>query len=176
MKSEITDDEKAILGETSEREPKIILSLNIQAIGSNNPTPTTSVALEIRVPSGQEKIYIGILERLYENAQDETTIIPKNLGKFFPYFMKSKMPEVFNFMMRQQNSDMASTTIIPIFGYTPEARQQQIDLDGEKTTVELAVATTKNIIRIEATLSTWNLHKYLVIVNNDKKESVAREI
>jgi hypothetical protein len=77
MKSEITDDEKETLGENSEREPKIILSLNIQAIGSNHPTPTTSVALEIRVPSGQEKIYIGILERLYENAQDETTIIPK---------------------------------------------------------------------------------------------------
>jgi hypothetical protein len=77
MKSEITDDEKEILGETSEREPKIILSLNIQAIGSNHPTPTTSVALEIRVPSGQEKIYIGILERLYENAQDKMTIIPK---------------------------------------------------------------------------------------------------
>jgi hypothetical protein len=90
--------------------------------------------------------------------------------------MKSKMPLVFNFMMRQQNSDMASTTIIPIFGYTPEARQQQINLDGEKTTIELAMATTKNIIRIEATPSTWNLHKYLVIVNNDKKESVAREI
>jgi hypothetical protein len=90
--------------------------------------------------------------------------------------MKSKMPEVFNFMMRQQNFDMASTTIIPIFGYTPEARQQQIDLDGEQTTVELAVATTKNIIRIKATPLTWNLHKYLVIVNNDKKESVLREI
>jgi hypothetical protein len=76
MKTIIMDKEKVILGETSELEPKIILSLNIQAIGNNNPTPTTSVAQEIRVPSGQEKIYIGILERLYENAQDEATIIP----------------------------------------------------------------------------------------------------
>jgi hypothetical protein len=176
MKSIITDEEKAILGETSEHEPKILLSLNIQAIGNNTPTLTTSIALEIRVPSGQEKFYIGILERLYETAQDEISIIPNKLGKFFPYYMKSKMPEVFNFMMRQQNADMASTTIIPIFGYTPEARQQQITIDGELTTIELAMATTNNIIRIEATPSTWNLHKYLVIVNNDKKESVLKEI
>jgi hypothetical protein len=59
---------------------------------------------------------------------------------------------------------MASTRIIPIFGYTPQARQQQITIDEEHTTVELAIATTKDIIRIEATPSTWNLHKYLVIV------------
>jgi hypothetical protein len=104
------------------------------------------------------------------------TIIPNKLGKFFPYYMKSKMLEVFNFMMRQQNADMANTMIIPIFGYTPEARQQQITLDGEQTTVELAMATTKNILRILATPSTWNIHQYLVIVNKDKRESVTKEI
>jgi hypothetical protein len=176
MKTVITDEEKVILGETRERNPKIILSLNIQAIGNSTPTPTTSIALEIRVPSGQERIYISILERLYEKAQEETIIIPTKLGKFFPYYMKSKKPEVFNFLMRQQNADMASTTIIPIFGYTPEVRQQSITIDGEQTTVELAMATTENIIRIEATPSTWNLHKYLVIVTTDKKESVTKEI
>jgi hypothetical protein len=78
--------------------------------------------------------------------------------------------------MRQQNADMAGTTVIPIFGYTPEARKQQIRLDNEETTVELALATTKDIIRIEATPSTWNLHKYLVIVQKENKEKVAKEI
>jgi hypothetical protein len=38
------------------------------------------------------------------------------------------------------------------------------------------MATTKNILRIEATPSTWNLHKYLVIVNNKDKESVQNSI
>lgn len=71
---------------------------------------------------------------------------------------------------------MTSTTIIPIFGYTPEARKQQIELDGEQTTVELAIAATKNIIRIEATPSTWNLHKYLVVADVKNKDTVQKEI
>jgi hypothetical protein len=71
---------------------------------------------------------------------------------------------------------MSNTTIIPIFGYTSEVQKQQITIDGESTTVELAMATTKHIIQLEATPSTWNLHKYLVIVLNDKKPSVMKEI
>jgi hypothetical protein len=123
-----------------------------------------------------ERTYTTIIERLYEKAEDEEMIVPEKLGKFFPYYLKSKMPEVFSFMMQQQNANMASTTIIPIFGYTPEARQQQITVDGQITTVDLAMATTENIIRIEATPSTWNLHKYLVIVQNKHKEAVQRSI
>jgi hypothetical protein len=47
MKTVVTEDEKNILGTTETYEPKIILSLNIQTIGNNSSTPTTSVALEI---------------------------------------------------------------------------------------------------------------------------------
>jgi hypothetical protein len=90
--------------------------------------------------------------------------------------MKAKMPEVFNYLMRQQNANMSNTTIIPIFGYTPNVQKQQITIDGESTTVELAMATTKDIIRIKATPSTWNLNKYLVIVKTDKKSSVMKDI
>jgi hypothetical protein len=54
-------------------------------------------------------------------------------------------------MMRQQNADMQNTAIIPIFGYTPSARKQRITIDGEVTTVKLAVATTPEIIQIKAT-------------------------
>jgi hypothetical protein len=121
MKTAITDEETSILGKTKSNKPKIILSLNIQTIGNTIPTPTTTVALEIRVPNEHKSTYIDILERLYEKAQDQEIIIPNTLGKFFPYYMKSKMPEVFNFMMRQQNAEMANTAIIPIFGYTTEA-------------------------------------------------------
>jgi hypothetical protein len=71
---------------------------------------------------------------------------------------------------------MNATTIIPIFGYTPAARQQQITIDGEITTVELALATTPNIIRIEATPSTWNLYKYLVVVKTSDKATVQQTI
>jgi hypothetical protein len=134
------------------------------------------VALEVRVPSGKEWIYISILERLYKKAKNEEIIIPTMLGKFFPYYMKSKLPEVYSFLMQQQNADMARTMVIPIFGYTDEAQNHPIKIDVEDTTVKLALATTKDIIRIEATPLTWNLFKYLVIVNVDKKEKVMRDI
>jgi hypothetical protein len=176
MTAEITDDESQKIGTTADGKPKIILSLNIQSVGITKPVETTSVVLEIRVPSGLERVYTSIIKRLYEKAENEEIIIPTKLGKFFPYYLKSKVPEIFNYLMRQQNAEMTSTTVIPIFGYTPEARQQTIDLDGEKTTVELAMATTKDIIRIEATPSTWNLHKYLVIVKNENKEAVQKTI
>jgi hypothetical protein len=176
LKSEITLDESQKIGTTEKGEPKLILSLNVQTVGISKPTPTSSVALEIRVPTGLERVYTSLLERLYEKAEDEELIIPNKLGKFFPYYMKSKMPDVFNFLLRQQNAEMQKTTIIPIFGYTPAARKQQITIDGENTTVELAVATTKDIIRIEATPSTWNLHKYLVVVENKNKATVQKAI
>jgi hypothetical protein len=147
MKVTISDEEKQILGVTDSNEPKIILSLNIQAIGNKTADQTTtSVALEVRVPTEHKRTYIEIIERLYEKEQDEEIIIPSKLGKFFPYYMKSKKPEVFNYLMRQQNLEMSNTTIIPIFGYTPEVQKQQVMIDGESTTVELAMATTKNII------------------------------
>jgi hypothetical protein len=176
VKQEITQDELQQIGTTENGEPKIILSLNTQTIGISKPTPTTSVALEIRVPTGLERTYTNLIERLYEKAENEELIIPNKLGKFFPYYMKSKMPDVFHFLLRQQNAEMQKTTIIPIFGYTPAARKQQIIIDGENTTVELAVATTKDIIRIKATPSTWNIHKYLVLVENKNKAAVQKAI
>jgi hypothetical protein len=79
------------------------------------------VALKIRVPTGKERVYINIIERHYEKAENEEIIVPSKLGKFFPYYMRSKMPDVFTFLMQQQNAEMQSTSIIPIFGYTPAA-------------------------------------------------------
>jgi hypothetical protein len=104
------------------------------------------VALEIRVPTGVERIYTKIIERLYEKAEKQELNIPNKLGKFIPYYLKSKMPEVFSFLMRQQNADMLNNTVIPIFGFTPDVCNQQIKIDNEKTTIELAMATTPEII------------------------------
>jgi hypothetical protein len=148
----------------------------VQTLGISKPVETTSVALEISVPTGLERTYTSIIERLYEKAENEEIIIPTKLGKFFPYYMKLKLAEAFTVMMQQQNADMQNTAIIPIFGYTPSARKQRITIDGEATTVELAVATTPEIIRIEATPSTWNLHKYLVVVKNQHKATVQKII
>jgi hypothetical protein len=116
------------------------------------------------------------LERIYEKAENEEIIIPNKIGKFFPYYMKSKLADTFIFMMRQQNADMINTAVIPVFGYTASARQQRINIDGEDTTVELAVATTPDILRIEATPSTQKLHKYLVVVKKERREAVQKTI
>jgi hypothetical protein len=97
IKSEINEEEKSILGTTSENQPKIILSLNTQKIGHSVPTTTTSVALEIRVPTGTERLYTHILERLYEKAEESELLIPDKLGKFFPYNMKSKKQRFLTF-------------------------------------------------------------------------------
>jgi hypothetical protein len=165
MKSAITPEEAQHIGTTEDNTPKIILSLNTQTIGISKPTETTSVALEVRVPTGLERTYISIIERLYEKAEEEELIIPAKLGKFFPYYMKSKLAGSFYV---PDATTVQNTAIIPIFGYTPSARQQRIRMEGEDTTVELAVATTTDIIRIEATPSTRNLHKYLVVKNENK--------
>jgi hypothetical protein len=82
IRSEVNNDEAEQLGRTSDNKPKIILSLNNQTIGTSTPEKISSVALEIRVPSGKERIYIGILERLFEKAENEEIIIPTTLGKF----------------------------------------------------------------------------------------------
>jgi hypothetical protein len=176
MKMEITPEETKNIGMMENNQPKILLSLNTQTLGISNPVATTSVALEIRVPTGLERTYTNILERIYEKAENDEIIIPNKLGKFFPYYMKSKLAETFIFLMRQQNADMLNTAVIPVFGYTPSARQQRTNIDGDDTTVELAVATTPNIICIEATLSTQMLHKYLVIVQKEHRASVQKTI
>jgi hypothetical protein len=49
-------------------------------------------------------------------------------------------------------------------------------MNGEDTTVELAVTTTPDIIRIEATPSTQNLFKYLIIVKKENRTSVQKTI
>jgi hypothetical protein len=107
MQPEITAEEAKTMGTTEDGKPKIFLSLNIQTIGNSKPTETTTVVLEIRVPTGLERTYTTIIERLYEKSSDEgKVIIPTKLGKFFPYYMKSKLPDIFTFLMRKQNAEM----------------------------------------------------------------------
>jgi hypothetical protein len=99
MKTEINQAEAQSLGTMENNQRKILLSLNTQTLGISKPVETTSVALEIRVPTGSERIYTNILERLYEKAENEEIIIPRKLGKFFPYYMKSKLADTFSILM-----------------------------------------------------------------------------
>jgi hypothetical protein len=131
MTPEITAEEAKIMGTTDDGKPKILLSLHIQTIGISKPTEMTSVVLEIHVPTGLERTYTTIIERLYEKSEEGKIIIPTKLGKFFPYYMKSKLPYIFTFLMRQQNAEMMDSTIIPVFGYTPMTRKQQITIDND---------------------------------------------
>jgi hypothetical protein len=83
MKAEITQDEQGKIGTNDDGKPKLLLSLNTQTLGINKPVTTTTVALKIRVPTGQERIYTNILERLYKKSEEEEIIIPSKLGNFF---------------------------------------------------------------------------------------------
>jgi hypothetical protein len=52
IRSEVTEDKAEQLERTCDNKPKIILSLN-QTIGTSTPEKISSVALEVRVPSGK---------------------------------------------------------------------------------------------------------------------------
>jgi hypothetical protein len=91
IKPIVTEEEKQILGVTAANKPKLMLSLNIQAIGNKiNDQTTTSVALEVRVPTEHKKTYIDVIERLYEKEQDEEIVVPNKLGKFFSLLHEGK--------------------------------------------------------------------------------------
>jgi hypothetical protein len=70
MESEITQGEMEQIGTTEDNKPKILLSLNAQTLGISKPVETTSVALEIRVPTGLERTYTSIIERLYDSFKN----------------------------------------------------------------------------------------------------------
>jgi hypothetical protein len=84
MKPEITDEEKNKLGTANDGSPKVLLSLNIQSIGMSKPTEISSVALEIRVPTGTERLYTSIIERIYEKAEKTRIDDPQPTWKIFP--------------------------------------------------------------------------------------------
>jgi hypothetical protein len=75
--------------------------------------------------------------------------------------------------MRKQNAEMQSTSVIPIFGYTPEARETIVKnhLGGESTLHSL-LRSHPNIQKIISTASSSEIGKYLVVIDRYLKEEV----
>jgi hypothetical protein len=134
IKADITPEEcKAI--KTNITDPKVVIAMVPQQIANQKHSKTTSTALEIRVPAEFEKIYLNILNQLNERAstleQGEVDItFDESMGIFFPYYAKQSRPQLFESLMRKQNTEMNATSAIPLFGLSPEALEFKVTNDN----------------------------------------------
>jgi hypothetical protein len=92
MKADISPDECKEIN-TNHNNPKIVIAMVPQQISNPRYNKTTSLALEIRVPTAHERTYLNILERLNERKstlQDGKAdlTLDNRLGIFFPYHAK----------------------------------------------------------------------------------------
>jgi hypothetical protein len=75
--------------------------------------------------------------------------------------------------MRKQNSDMSSSSVIPVFGLTENASNTIIeDQNGKQLTVSEAILAHPNIRKIEKTASSAELGKFLLIIDQYMKDQV----
>jgi hypothetical protein len=73
--------------------------------------------------------------------------------------------------MRKQNSEMSSSSVIPVFGLTEKASNTIIkDQNGKQLTVTEAILAHPNIRKIEKTASSAELGKFLFIIDRYMKE------
>jgi hypothetical protein len=104
-------------------------------------------------------------------------ILDPKIGVFFPYYAKSERPQLFERLMRKQNSDMSSSSVIPVFGLTEQASSTIVeDQNGKKLTVSEAILIHPNIRKIEKTASSAELGKYLLIIDRYVKEQAKNYI
>jgi hypothetical protein len=158
-------------------QPNVVISVVPQQISNPAHNQTKSIALEVRVPAEHEATYIDILDRLTERAvttqEDEVDIVmDESVGTFFPYYAKRSKPELFDLLMRKQNFGLSATSAIPIFGYTHNVRQYEIEHNGMEMPVESIIWNHANIMAIEPTASSATLGKYIVLVDREFKEDV----
>jgi hypothetical protein len=177
MKADITDDDCKEL-KTTLQNPKIVISMVPQQISNPKYSKTTSIALEIRVPAEHESTYLNILDRLNERAStlDEGEVditLDDRLGIFFPYYAKRSRPNLFDSLMKKQNTDMSFISAIPVFGLTPAASKYEvISKSGEKATTWQWMLHHHGIRKIEKTASSTELGKYMLQVDRENKEEV----
>jgi hypothetical protein len=149
-----------------------------QQIANPKHSKTTSTALEIRVPAEHEKIYLNILNRLNERAstldQGEVDItFDESMGIFFPYYAKRSRPQLFESLMRKQNTEMNATSAIPLFGLSPEALEFEVtDNNGNTHTVREWLFKHINVMGLETTASSKELGKYILVADREQKEEV----
>jgi hypothetical protein len=136
------------------------------------------VALEVRVPAEHARIYTEVLDRLNERASlldkgEVDIVLDAKVGTFFPYYAKSERPQLFERLMRKQNSEMSSSSVIPVFGLTESASNTIIeDQNGKQLTVSEAILAHPNIRKIEKTASSAELGKFLLIIDRYMKDQI----
>jgi hypothetical protein len=74
--------------------------------------------------------------------------------------------------MHKQNFAMNMTSVIPIFGYTEAVQELEVEHRGMEQLVKSIIWDHPNIIKIELTVSSNNLGKYMVLVDRECKEDV----
>jgi hypothetical protein len=177
MKADISEEECSKI-DTNLQKPKIVISMIPQIISNPKHNNTKSIALEIRVPTAHEHIYQNILDRLDERAStlqegEVDLILDDRLGTFFPYYAKRSRPELFDALMRKQNTDMNSTSAIPIFGLTPTALDFEIkNASGQKFAVREWINQHPSINKVEKTASSKDLGKYMLLVDREEKDDI----
>jgi hypothetical protein len=169
MKADITDEDCKKLNSTIQ-DPKIVLTVVPQQISNPKYNQTKSLALEVSVSASHESTYLEILDRLNERActlkDDEIDIILDNsIGTFFPYYAKKNKPKLFDSMMRKQNFAMSCTSAIPLFGYTFNAQEIEVEHNGMEQRVATIIWDHPHILAIEPTASSTTLCKFMLLVN-----------
>jgi hypothetical protein len=121
---------------------------------------------------------MNILDRLNERAStlqdgEVDLILDERIGVFFPYYAKRIRPNLFDALMKKQNTEMNDVSAIPIFGLTPAAAEFSIKTAaGTDEPVSRWINQHPNVLQIEKTASSKELGKYMLIVERDSKEEV----
>jgi hypothetical protein len=109
-------------------------------------------------------------------AEDEIDIIlDDSMGTFFPYYAKRSRSSLFDSIMKKQNSDMHSTSAIPLFGLTEIAQQTIVKYDIHSGTLLQMIYDHPNVKTIKKTASSIELRKYMIL-GRDCKEDVEEYI
>jgi hypothetical protein len=157
--------------------PNIVVSIVPQQVSNPKHNNTKSMALEVRVPAEHEATYIEILDRLNERTatqqDDEVDIVmDESIGTFFPYYAKRNKPEIFDMLMRKQNFAMNVTSAIPVFGFTQQVQDFELEHNGMEQMVHAIIWNHPNVLAIEPTASTTTLGKYILLVDRESKDEV----
>jgi hypothetical protein len=176
IKAELTTEEREKM--TKNSQAQVVVQLTPQPINNSKFSKVSSVALEVRVPAEHARIYTEVLDRLNERASlldkgEVDIVLDPKVGVFFPYYAKAERPQLFERLMRKQNSDMSSSSVVPIFGLTEAASNITVeDQNGKRLSVTEALLAHPNIRKIEKTASSAELGKFLLIVDRYMKEQV----
>jgi hypothetical protein len=116
---------------TKNNKSQVVIQLTPQQICYSRDSKVTSVALEVRVPAKHAQIYTEILDRLNKQASllekgEVDLVFDQRIRTFFPYYAKTECPQLFESLMRKQNSKMSSCSVIPVFGLTDSARYSTV--------------------------------------------------